>query len=187
MTALVAPLLWWLLTKSGGTHSARTIFDTDALVPLAFVEGLLLGLVPLAALRNLVVSALGFFRHAHQAIPSEPSKPPAPFLWMWVLPAIVFLVRFVGFDSGGAGSVLGGHAITVGRFAYFFGPLTPRALSGRATVWSTDRILITTPMLFTTAYRLGVRLSGCLPQRPLAKEVTYDEVPAPASADTLGS
>jgi hypothetical protein len=80
--ATCAPLLWWLVYQSGGTKLTRSVFDMKAWLPLAFTFGFLLGLVPLARLKDYILATFAPGRIRREPLEPPESNPSRPILWV---------------------------------------------------------------------------------------------------------
>jgi hypothetical protein len=183
LNGYIAPALWWPATRSGATTMPRTLFDTDAWLSLALVDGFVLGLIPLARIRTLLAAALGVFRYVPAPLKLADNDPRRPALWAWVLPSLFFAIRFATWRNIVGTSVLGNSKNGISRFDFFFGPLTDINLNNQFILWFYDRLFFTAPTLFTLAYALAVLFRHHLPELKHPTPVSLSSDPA----DTLGS
>ena len=142
--------VWAAATKMHLTTQSRFVYLLNYFLPIFAASGFLLGLLPFhrlgKALADIAPGVARFF---------DSERVPAIY-WAWVPVSVVFLIRFLTWESRNA-SVLGGNN-TAGRVARFFGTLnaqTPALLDAK---WAQDRFLFTGPMLFLMAAALAVLL-----------------------------
>jgi hypothetical protein len=187
MQGIVGSSLWWLLRHSGGTQLSPPTFINNASLPLAVVDGFVLGLIPLVSLWEWVLSTFAVLRVPSGRMRERLTEKPTPVTWSWVLPLLAFAARWIRFDTHADVSVFGVVNHPVSRFAYFFGSQNLRPAETNPFTWYIDRVLVTVPLLFVLGYRFGDWIRPHLPRRPLAELEPHEEVPAPASTDTPGS
>jgi hypothetical protein len=154
-----------LADKMHWTHLNRFAFVLSYFLPIFAAAGFLFGLVPFGKLGKALGDLFrSFFPSASAKLPYEPDVFPA-ILWAWLPVTIVFLTRFVAWQSRNS-SVLDPRR-SVGRVERFFGPLYAQTSGLLDSKWITDRFLFTGPMLFLMACAIAAflryRLTGPRP------------------------
>jgi hypothetical protein len=155
MAHYVSLLLWWLASQSGATHTSFAVYQTHTWLPLTAADGFVLGLISRERLRQAAMAFMARFKAGAPRLDAQPEwSLRRPVFWAWVLPTVVFLVRFATLRHTDQ-SVLGAVDVGPSRWQHFFGP-PPLALSPEFVHWFTDRFVITGPMLFLLAYPAAV-------------------------------
>jgi hypothetical protein len=153
------------------------------LVPLSAALGFVLGLVPVEKLKTILLATFAPGRIRNESTQPDELNPARPVLWAWMLPTVAFLFRFTPKAIPSGHSVFGFNQPSQRPLAYFFAPFDAMPLSADPLAWFIDRLLFTSPMLFTGAYALAVLLRCRRPnlRHPLPPSINPDP------ADTLGS
>jgi hypothetical protein len=123
MHRYLAPAIRWLGLSTGATALSRGN-PLNIWLPLTFVEGFLLGLIPIQTVRRLIAESLARFRHGLETKPGKEWDLARPILWAWALPTFCFAIRFITCGPHTSHSVLGDTEVSSGpgRLAYFFSP-----------------------------------------------------------------
>lgn len=155
---LAAFILWWMSSHSGATTLSRPAFAGEMWLPIAALDGFILGLIPLAKLLGWVAHSSGYlsYRTADHSATHATSFQPAS--WGWVAPTVASVIRFATFDTHRDSSILGAATLGDSRIAHFFGPPPPFSFSLSSLEFYSDRLYLISPMLFLLAFAIASRL-----------------------------
>jgi hypothetical protein len=154
----MTPFIKWAIHHNDPTSFLAKSFGPRFHLPLCFLYGLALGIIPLHRIVEAFQSSFGILAaRTHPRIQNELDWQ-RPILWAWVPIGILFLVSFVVWQPVDHSALTSASS---GRFNHFFSPPDFSALAAmpdRAPRWIFDRFVLTGPTLFLRAYPIGVYL-----------------------------